>query len=127
MPTFEFDIEDVLDEELSSESGGEVKLERVLIRSNAHLWCVEMPDGVMLVPQKGGKIDVVGSVSNDRSEGAESAFSRNFVKNLLMILFGFGFVVLIYHDANNGTLSFKEYMSIVAAFLGGLGVASFSK
>ena|SRR5712664_1152394 len=129
MAKFQFEIEDVVDDKTNGQPSGDLKLETVQILRDVRFWVVEMPDRVMLVPQTGGTIHLTKPSPSDGSLGDErhSRFPQNFVKIVLISLFAFGFIMLIVTDARNGGLSFKEYMSIVAAFLGGLGAASFSK
>lgn len=129
MAKFQFEIEEVVDEIRNGKTSGEVKLDQVRRVHGMHVWVVEMPDRAILLPEEGGTIDLIRRSSNGQSSeaGRLSNFSANFVKYVLLILFAFGFVVLIFQDARNGTLDFKEYMSITGAFLGGLGAASFSK
>ena len=134
MATFKWQIYDVVDTDAQGQVSGEVEVAAVQVAPDTQRWAVRMPDQTLvLIPSPGGAVHLpealpAGEVPERRGDDHPNRV-RNFVKVSLVLLFGFGFVAIILHDllSGNGTLSFDKYMSIIAAFMGGLGAASFTK
>lgn len=128
MATSKWQIYDVVDTDVQGQASGEVELVAVQVAPDIQRWAVRMPDQTLvLLPSPGGTVDLPEALPADKVERRgddNSTRIRHFVKVSLVLLFGFGFVAIILHDLKSGSLTFDKYMTIIAAFTGGLGAAA---
>jgi len=133
MARFNWQIYEVVDQNAQGQVSGEVGLAAVQVAADTQRWAIKMPDQTLvLIPSPSGTVHLPEALPAGevvRRGDDHSNRIRNFVKVSLVLLFGFGFVAIILHDllSGSGSLSFDKYMSIIAAFMGGLGAASFTK
>lgn len=133
MAPFNWEIYDVVDNTRNgSETGGEITIDtgRVITPDDSE-WSVKPPDLNLEVPRQDG-----GTVHLAQSRGEETPEAQNhrirlsgtLILNLLvMLLFGYGFILVVRNDIKNGSLNFETYMSITTAFLSGLGISELWK
>jgi len=130
MATHDWEIYEVVDENvIESEAGDEITIDKVPnIKPDDLGWSIKKPDSRLKIPSAyGGKVESFGE------EPPEEQFQRTrlsgtfMIHLLLLLLFGYGFVLVVRKGVQSGDLDFKTYMSLITAFLGGLGFANFRK
>jgi hypothetical protein len=133
MAPFNWEIYDVVDDTRNeSETGGEITIDKVpIITPDDSEWSVKSPDLRVEVPlQDGGTVHLAQSRGEQRPEAQNHRIrlSGTLVLNLLVVLlFGYGFILVVRNDIKNGSLNFETYMSITTAFLSGVGISELWK
>jgi hypothetical protein len=130
MATHDWEIYDVVDENVTeSEAGDEITIDKVPnIKPDELGWSINKPDSRVKIPRAdGGKVESFGEEPPEEQIQRTRLSGTLIIHLLLLLLFGYGFVLVVGKGVQSSDLDFKTYMSLITAFLGGLGFANFRK
>lgn len=130
MANNDWEIHDVVDEtEIEGEASGKVQIDKAPnIEPDDLGYSINTPDSRVQIPvEDGGTVQSSGKKRREEQHHLIRVLGTFILYLFVLLLFAYGFVLVVTNDVQSGNLDFKTYMALITAFLGWLGLANFRK